>query len=411
MFLTTEACPTTVYDLVYVQYRRYSMELRRGVSSHVATKFFQDYVYHLTLFVSGIQRYPSSFGATCLSIEQYEEFSSFYDLNKFDKHIFLLNHIESNVFYLPHKTQYYGYSDKDLLPFSIWQENRMHSRWLQNRLELGKNPLDVRRIRIRLRGGIDIFFDPFSERVCKNFQNYVNPSDETITADKLILEVTAIVIRLHLLGIPEDESLQLLRHASSFVFNGIRCRRRNNANLYVSRVFYPAYYQAFAQLTKDVDRDAVPPIPMYVIKRHVENEVKLLSFFRGWGRIDFFTFEGDKLVYRNIGNRIFLKKILDGIQSDMGTTARNFNNTIENVVRDDDCEDPYYWDDNLKGCCGTICKNTKLLQSAGSLDRIECCKICNSISCRILESPLKELMTVCLEKYGYSEFRSISILI
>lgn len=347
-----------------------------------------------------------------MSNDQLVNFSAHYDKDKFDKHIFLLTLIEPNVFYLPHKNNSHGYSDSEILPFPPNPADRINTQWQSIQYELQKQPFQFQRDQFRIPASPYFFYDPFSERVCENFNTYVQPAVENITADVLILEVTAIVIRLHLLGVPDDESLQLLRHASSFVFNGIRCKRKNHRKLYVSRVFYPAYYEAFQQLTMDVDREAVPPIPMHVMRAHVEQEVKILSYFRGWGRISFFGFEGDKMVYRNIGFRIFEKEILDSILYDMRIAARTSQNgSIAAVIRHNSCKDPYYWNDKLNGCCGTICKNTKLLKTAGSLTVHECCKICNSKSCAIYGTPLEKLSRVVLEKYGYSSHRAINVLI
>lgn len=91
------------------------------------------------------------------------------------------------------------------------------------------------------------------------------------------------VVRLHLLGVSQEDSFQMLLHHSAYIFDGMRCHRRHYAQLSIPLVFSQVYSALAAKLTKDLNTTAVPRIPVQVVKDHFSDLVNFIAYYRSWG--------------------------------------------------------------------------------------------------------------------------------
>lgn len=421
------AC-TTVKEILKVQHERYYMLSRRGAPGKMTTAYYQAYIHNLIQFVNDIAPGTPEMGKVCMGLKAQQQFASLYDEHAVNKMIQYMHSLDQHMFYLP-KSEY---DDSHLLPLNDFQSKQVKWMWrlVSNELNLPTSKVSIRTM-AKVPGGLAFFFDPVGSTVCDKFEAYVDGVLGTANALDVLYEVVALVIRLHLLGVPSRNSLQILRHHAAFTFNGIRCKRKHTFDLEMSRVFVPWYEEAFKTLTEGIDVSSVPQIPPSVIKTRLSKKIDVLAHYKGWGKLTYFRFnETTKRIQQtHIAERIFDPQVLKLIRNDVGIPktspgAIDHNGSppaqvsaiVPFVERTTKCQSGYFSFMNPPTvsnavCCPVICRNAHLLETVKKdFTTSSCCRsVRNGVS--LYSSEFKQLSAVSIEPYGFRKSELIAIMV
>lgn len=404
------------------------MYSRRGAPGKMTTVYYKEYVYNLLQFVNDIAPRTPEVGNVCVGLKTQQRFAASYDEHAVDKMIEYMHSLDHHMFYLPESE----YNNSNLLPLSDWQLKQVNRMWrlASKELSLPTSKVNIRAM-TKVPGGMTFFFDPVGSTVCDKFEAYVDGVLETANALDVLYEIVALVIRLHLLGVPNRNSLQILRHHAAFTFNGIRCKRKNTFDLEMSRVFVPWYEEAFKTLTEGVDVTSVPEIPPSAIRMHLNEKIDILAHYKGWGRLTYFRFnETTKRIQQTyISEIIFDPEVLKLIRNDVGVQrtshiAMNHSGSppaqasasIPFVERATACRSGYFSFVNPPTipnavCCPVICRNAHLLKTASrDFTTSSCCRsVSDGVS--LFSSEFKDLSAVSVEPYGFSNSELVPIML
>lgn len=413
------ACQT-VKDLLKLQHNRFFLYIRRGMPGNVTRMFYKSYNIDLVDYVKSIAPSGKPMGEVCMDSERKQEFKNRYKPSDIHQAIKDMRKLDPFMFYLPKSR----YKDSELTLRSPTKKAKMDRIWSSISTELKKTAHDIDTDKLsNLPGGLFFFYDPNKSARCLAKLKLVpeNPTRHK-NAVSVTNEVVGMVVRLHLLGVPNMYSMHILRHHTANVFSLIRCLRKNNAKLPLTRSYFRWYREQFKLFTRDLDLSTVPEIPPEVIEKRLASRIKILSHYQGWGKLKFFSFLGKKVYREHIRKRIFDPTILELIRQDIGFTSVHQGNTgISNstekkrfpvVARSGECESGYFPHHNppTTVCCPELCRNADTL---GVVDFTEatCCGVCNYSSCDDDNELLTRLTSIYLDEYGYSPETYVSIMI
>lgn len=313
-----------------------------------------------------------------------------------------------NVFYLPVSSV----ADNQLESMDHGTEVVM-SVWNEIQLALSQAPslLLVDSI-AQLPQTLDLFYDPQAEDVNMTFFRQ-KAAGNHIAADRLLFKVTAMVLQLHVAGVPYENSVKLLRHVVGFLFNGMRSTRKEGKNLVVSTIFMPFYDDVYRRLLEEVGAENTVPISEESVETVYGNDLAPLLLFSSHGKLEYDKWELGLLKRVNIENILFDNTKLWLVRTE--ETVRILKNkkrsksqsalTTEVTLRsDDDCSEQYVSHD-ISGssvCCALFCAELDLILTVGITSMDECCAQCNSNSCPTNGGqPLAGIMTIVVQSYGY----------
>eukprot|EP00178_Gracilaria_changii_P000279 TRINITY_DN1032_c0_g1_i1.p1 TRINITY_DN1032_c0_g1~~TRINITY_DN1032_c0_g1_i1.p1 ORF type:complete len:445 (-),score=45.73 TRINITY_DN1032_c0_g1_i1:929-2263(-) len=409
---------TTVSTIIRGHFDTFVNLQRRGVPTNFVMPFYSAYITSLDRFVAEVFPYEKAFGPVCLNEIELGAFHAFENKSIIFGEIEKLRSIDPQLFYLPPTML----SDSQLKPFTHDEQSLVDGAW-DFTLEALEDPPSVviEKVRSVLPPGLKILYDPEEETVCKGFLSFKQgiPEYKLVTSNYFIADVVATVIRAHLLGVPDASSLGILQHAVAFVFNGIRCERVQNEQLKVSLVYSSFYNEAFRNHTSSKDLSSVPQIPVSLVQDILDDDIRILSSFHSWGRLEHIFFDGTTLRKVHISEKIFSTEVLTNLTDSLSISLSALSSfsmpalsspevQLETLSRSTyTCSEAYFAHPsspatNMGECCADICLNQGLYISVGISSTSECCGYCNETSCPLDESnPLSQLAPVHLEPYGY----------
>lgn len=414
----------TVESILKKQYKRHYLFCRRGAPGEMVTAYYKEYLHNLIKFVETIAPRSPKMGMVCMNSTEVGQFAALYDHGAVDKMIENMYSVDPQMFYLPESQ----YSDSDLLPMSRSRSHNVDLTWdnTERQLQLPTSQVNLDSMK-KIPGGVQFIYDPARSTVCKKLNERIEGILKTMNAVELSYKVTAIVIRLKLLGVPDRNSMQILKHHAAFTFNAIRCQRKNMFELEVSGVFLPWYEAAFTRLTEGIDVNVVPEIPTSVLEARFPKTVPVLAHFRGWGQLHFLRFDEKTMTVQNthISEILFNPRALKEIKSELGILTATLaekerimsavtwqHSTAIIASRLSKCNSGYFsFNAPPAMCCPVICKNTHALKTIkGDFTTSSCCRATkNGVS--FFSAEFKKLSTIQLEPYGYSQSKIVPLMV
>ena len=395
--------------------------------------FYTAYISALDAFVADRGFCPKSFGSCCLEQREVDNFHAIHDRSLVDSRISLLIAIDPNLFYLPKETV----SDQDLPPLTSSQQTSVDTVWRITQDALEDRPDSYVTVWSVLPSGLNMLHDPRRSETCAEFEKYKTSASasQLVTSVNMILEVAAIALHGFYLGVSEQNAVQILFHATAFIFNGIRCETLQNDDLIVPTSFYPFYIAKMRKHIQNLGEShtAIPAIPPAIVDEYLGNTLRVLSSYKSWGRLDHLVTNGVTTSKRNIKEDMFLpaktsmilgymlthttmtdaqrvrvqsiKNSADGNQ--VLSTNQNeqwslvvglgASSQLKFVYRQVTCGSLYhpYPDDpatGLSGCCADLCDQSSLLQTlTPPLSKSDCCLHCNEAQCDVEDNPSNPL--------------------
>ncbi|KAI0559740.1 hypothetical protein FGB62_139g211 [Gracilaria domingensis] len=381
--------------------------------------FYSAYITSLDHFVAEVFPYEKALGPVCLNEIELGAFHAFENSSLVYGEIEKLHSIDPQLFYLPPSML----PDSELMPFTHDEQSLVDGAW-DFTLEALEDPPSaiVETVRSVLPPGLKVLYDPEAQIVCQRFLSFKQgiPEFKLVTSNYFIADVVAKVIRLYLLGVSNDSCLGILQHAVAFVFNGIRCERVQNEQLKVSLVYLSFYNEAFRSHTSSKDVSSVPAIPVSLVQDLLDDDIRILSSFHSWGRLEHIFYDGAAMRKVHISEKIFSKEILTNITDSLSISLPLSPSPEADAEKDTElkltqtsfrstytCSEAYYAHPSppatsMGECCADICLDQALYQSVGISSTSECCGFCNEASCPLDETnPLSQLAPIHLEPYGY----------
>lgn len=407
---------TTVTAVVHDHFLKFINLQRRGAPTTFLMPFFSSYITSLDHYVAGLYPYEKALGPVCLTNSELDNFKAFENASLVYGEIDKLHEVDPELFYLPPSMV----SDSQLMSLTHDEQSLVDGVW-DFTLEALENPPSsiVDLVRSVLPPGLKILYDPESQTVCERFLAFKQsiPENKLVTSNYFIADVVATVIRAHMLGVPDNYSLSILHHAVAFVFNGIRCERLQNEQLKVSLVYLSFYNEAFRIYTASKDLSEVPQIPVSLVQELLSDDIRILSSFHSWGRLEHIFYDGSVMKKVHISDKIFATEILSEITDSLSIplpspeaseTSSTHGISLHPAYRSVyTCAEAYFAypstpATSMSECCADICLDPALYQSVGITSTSECCGYCNEESCPLDSSnPLSQLAPIHLEPYGY----------
>lgn len=242
-----------------------------------------------------------------------------------------------------------------------------------------------------------LLYDPHRDHACYQFHRWGLANGHSMNAEVLTTRMIGLVVRLHLLGVSEDASFQMLLHHSAYIFDGMRCCRQHYDQLSIPLAFSQAYSELAATLTKDLDTTAVPHIPDSVVKAHFLGLVNLIAYYRAWGTNGAFVVNNGVTGFKTWKQLIFAPWRLKKVRNEMSLNARQLvmwkqpiaapsgNSTNRNQSP---CLSGWRWEDQAtmsntveEKCCSELCYDGALVPSVLGYTIANCCNFCNQVSC------------------------------
>lgn len=413
----TRACTPITVEF-RTQYESFFLMLRRGVPGRLVRSFYWQYSRSMLLFLKrSFPAHTTPISDLCLSNAELSQFAFFYDYLGPNRSVSFMRFLESDIFYLPEE----DYPDS----FLMSNQPNLAKFWGHIEDAMAKTLWDVEPYELaRVPMALDAFYDPVQAGVCTHFRVHV-PDDTGIDAKSLVFEVSAIAVRLHLLGVPTSSISPMLEHLVAFIFNGIRCTRKGGQSLKLSRVFVPIYLSMFDELTAGMDLSAVPVVPTSVVEKRLGKKIDVLSTIRTWGKLMFFGFTGTSLSFELVTDRLFNENGIALVRKDLGlppvsrqlqmvgrvaTGNRSDPLATRAAGRMGTCGAEYFWHSGSSGnvCCPTLCRGAHLLGvSAFSTD--SCCGVCRLGSCNTHHPEVRRLTEIVVLPYGEMTARVVMI--
>lgn len=433
------ACQT-VKEILKKEHYRFFMYIRRGIPGSIVSTFYKAINLDIVNLVKDIAPKKHSMGTVCISSEQLDKLKERHTL---DEEVAAIYKLDPFMFFLPQENKIPAlsktlislavsnknrkkrsgitfYSDDQLALRSPMKKKRVEKIWLRIEEELKRPAKDVRIAKISiLPGGLFFFYDPAKSGTCAAMRKLVPNTAEELNAETVTTEVIAMVIRLKLLGVSDTLSLHILKHHVAFTFTLLRCMRRNNANLPISRAFFPIYKIMSKKFSEGKDRNSVPEIPAKVIQTRLSSQIKILSHYQSWGKLRFLSFRKGKIFREDIKDRIFDPAVLQLIREDIAISVldpimkKNAHHPKRKPVAvrdgdDDGCDEGY---DPLYGkCCPELCRNADILDIP-DFDPYTCCEACSQDNCVVEHELINRLTTVPMDPFGLSPEMYVTIML
>lgn len=315
------------------------------------------------------------------------------------------------VFYLPSSE----ISEQQIPELSKQTSSKLYTIWDDTKKYLESDPTEDLMDKItQLPLTIDIFFDPLQDKVKERFSRQKLIGEE-ISAERLLYRVATMVLRLHKAGSPNEEALKMLRHATAFIFNGMRSDRKEGDELMVSTLFLPLYESAFHRLIHNFNLAEVPEISEESVEIVYKDVLAPLLKFSSHGLLEHETWQDGSVEQVNFTNLLFddIKLNFVGMdytnQTTMAETVRaRFNpEVIKYVTRNSGNCDPAssfnydYTIGETTMCCAFFCGDADALLTLGDVTAQDCCEACNSEACDSNSAgSMSECLEIVLREYG-----------
>lgn len=412
-FPTAHACPT-VADFVQAERARMLLLSRRGVSRQMTTSFFRAFITHLIDYVDYIN--PDVLMAdVCMNTTRQTQFSGFYDRFRIDQEIQEMLKADPHLHYLPPQQ----IPDKQIPPLRGMLKKREEQMWKKALREMRKHTarnVDVGKVQT-LPGGPAYFYDPMGVRACTHYKEQRLKSNGVMGAARMLFEVVAIVMRLHIIGVDDKKSVQMLSHHLAFTFKAIRCVRKERDNLSMPCFFLPWYRRIADRLVADAGGPSVPDIPVRIVRKYLRTRLTAFATYESWGKVVLFEFNGMDAHKVNISDYIFDPAIIRRISLYIGKLSGH-NQILKPrlylpAVERTECEVGMflyssYAGDHVSFCCPVVCQMTYLMSLSISFGTATCCQEFNNDP---RSDSLMPIANVHVDPYGLAPGTSVSIVI
>lgn len=345
-------------------------------------------------------------------------FSRLYDRFCIDRKIQELLDADPHLHYLPPRQ----IPDEQIPPLEGMlkkSEEQMWEKALQEMRRHTARNVNAGKVQ-QLPSGPGYFYDPMGMRACTHYTERKLKSSGVMGAATMLFEVVAIVMRLHLAGVDDKESMQLLSHHLAFTFKAIRCVRKEKDNLSLPCVFLPWYRKIAERLIADANATSVPDIPDIpgrIVRKYLRTRLADFETYEAWGKLVMFEFNGMDVHQVNIRDYIFDPDIIRMISQRVGNSSgrnqilkpRLYLPTVERM----ECEEGMFVYSSASGnyisfCCPVVCQMTYLMSLSISFGTATCCQEFNDDPRSDLLAPIAD---VYLDSYGLAPRTSVSIVI
>lgn len=414
-------CPLLAIDLIRFQYNKFALLLRRGVPNIIVQPVFNLFVRAVIERVKII--HPSAFSLATACVSTTPEAS--IPLESFMKLVYRVIELarikDCNLFFLSPLSY----------PSPSLHIERVHAMvdetWNASVILLSIPLISPIKPRLIFPRTVHFFFDPRKDAVQKNFfQHAAVPISDFVSAPDLLYAVTAMVLRLQLVGVSSDKALQILRHCVAFIGNACRATRLESYQLLIPNVFLPFYHSAIVNLTESVPESSshvyVSTVKVMV---RLHRALKVLSTYESWGRLDHTVYDDVLNIKITLPELLAHKDVLSYVRHNPHpwqaltrtyTTKKQPLNLNGPVVRMALICKPgffkYMFDLTTSVCCASICKNISLIKTVGVTTKRECCNYCTMSKCLLdARNPISKLSTVVFEEYGLTERTVLNVLL
>lgn len=235
----------------------------------------------------------------------------------------------------------------------------------------------------------DLVDDSNKQEACSEFEKY--SSEDSLTAKNLTTQMIALVVRMRLNGVPEDEAIQMLYHHAAYTFDGMRCRRTEDDELYIPLAFSGIYQKAAALVSKG-HAVSYGPVAVEIIEEVYPELIQSIAAYNSWGAQGTFSFMNEAIEYRSWKSVLFDNANLERVRNTFAYVSdKNYNMTakLNSWVRNPElCTPGWTWEDStrlsatgIERCCSELCYDGALAQSVLSFSIESCCEFCNQAYC------------------------------
>lgn len=325
------------------------------------------------------------------------------------------------VFYLP-RTYFEDNKISDIL-----DQSKIQTVWdgVENNLQQAPNMKLVDDL-AKLPKTVDIFFESNEITVEGNFSQAMSVG-KSISGFDLLFEVTSMVLSLHLAGVPDDDSLVLLKHATKFLFMGIRYQRVEGENLNVTNIFIPFYKRKYLTLLKKALYSAPTVTKDSVATLYKEDLAPLLEF-SSHGQLSYDAFNTKGHIYQfDFKLKLFDREKLYVLMSQNTDdywwwwySGIFFFKSIS-LRQTNQCDDEFDFFEivsvtavnaDLMNCCALICGDSQRIASVGIMSEASCCSQCNAYDCPMDNNePIAQLLQIMIDEYGWYESETVTLTI
>lgn len=255
---------------------------------------------------------------------------------------------------------------------------------------------------------VDILHDPGRDEACQQFEKFKTPGPTKHETDArtVLVALTIVSMNLYKKKANSRAIAQMLTHFVGYVFNGIRCTRREGEDIKIPKALLEAYSRNVAMIgSTGRNRMVQFNITPEVVSRVFRREFRSLLSYSCWGhlkyaelsrttslpfRVDFLSrlYQGSQ--YKLV---MYYSQTTRLLQRQMPST-RSLNDkgvdrvSISSKIRYLKCEEGYILmprqekvQNPMERCCNTICHRWALLMPGYvSYSAEGCCARCNQLN-------------------------------
>lgn len=136
---------------------------------------------------------------------------------------------------------------------------------------------------------IEILHDPQKDQACAEYNKFGPVSSANAMNARILLISTFVsTIEICRMGGKKKALAQLFRHMVGYIFNGVRCTRREGVGVQIPlklQKFYTSYLAyLYADIVKPIE---VPLITKEAVEDVYEGEISALSSYNSWGNVEY----------------------------------------------------------------------------------------------------------------------------
>lgn len=244
-------------------------------------------------------------------------------------------------------------------------------------------------------------------------------SPTNVTATSFLYDVVAIAIQLHLLDIEFDNYKQILKHNAAVIFNAIRCVRKQEDEVHITRVFMPWYRQVYQSFIRSIPEDRIndiPEISSTIIQNRLGKQLQPFASFASTGSLHYWQYTSGTISRKSLEDIILDPEVIIQIEQDLHLPqSRNFiirqqeqkRQNMQLVRSSLKCAQglrPFSSPPVVSStiCCPDLCNEAHLLRVGVSLTAEKCCLEYHKDPDALLKGPLRLIATVHVDAYGSS---------
>lgn len=264
---------------------------------------------------------------------------------------------------------------------------------------------------------IDLLHDPNKTDACTDYEKFgrLNGRD-TLDARQAVILLLSSALRTIAMGGSKSSVAQMLANLSAFIFNGVRCKRKEGRHIRIPAELMKAYSTNIARIIGEITN--LQPDPMIssdAVEAVYATEIDAMTSFDTWGNYYFHGIYPDghydhssfiEALYMN-GNHISVVSLSRSlIQESRSSESVVLSNPAD---KSGTCGQQFKYEPNvivdsnlMQSCCACTCDLINLMDDCYDLYLI-CCDRCNEYSC--LATTLDEMadlpeFTVIVPEYG-----------